>query len=60
MCGEGKDGQLGLNEASNVYLPERVLGEVSKVACGDKHTLILLLDGHLLATGDNSKYQLGV
>ena len=60
MCGCGKEGQLGIGIAEQVYTPTRVLSQVTQVACGEKHTLILTTSGSLLTCGSNSMHQLGL
>ena len=62
--GSNLDGRLGLGSIHstdrpvlNSYLEAR---SVQEVACGTKHSLVLLTEGQLYACGDNSKGQLGV
>lgn len=63
-------GQLGLGfntpdpnsvtEWTQITSPSAIPNHVQNVAAGRKHTLILLDDGSLYGTGDNSRGQLGV
>ncbi|XP_013919267.1 PREDICTED: probable E3 ubiquitin-protein ligase HERC6, partial [Thamnophis sirtalis] len=64
--GDGSYGQLGSGEegaSQPVPLrcnPPAVGGqEVALVACGERHTLLLLADGSLASCGDNAQGQLG-
>lgn len=65
MFGMGNNGQLGLGENFNdkVFKPQKVElnGENAvKAALGDTHSLIITEKGHLMSTGANDKYQLGL
>ncbi|VEU24022.1 DEKNAAC105255 [Brettanomyces naardenensis] len=42
----------------NGEIQRNIGGEVVQVACGGEHTLLLLADGHLLASGSNEQSQL--
>ncbi|KAM3831580.1 putative E3 ubiquitin-protein ligase HERC6 isoform 1-T1 [Vipera latastei] len=64
--GDGSYGQLGLGEeGASQPVPLRrdppAVGvqEVVQVACGERHTLLLLADGSLASCGDNAQGQLG-
>lgn len=64
--GDGSYGQLGLGEeGASQPVPLRrdppAVGvqEVVLVACGERHTLLLLADGSLASCGDNAQGQLG-
>ncbi|KAM6441453.1 putative E3 ubiquitin-protein ligase HERC6 [Liasis olivaceus] len=64
--GSGSYGQLGLGKKrASQLVPLRrappVVGgqEVARVACGERHTLLLLADGSLASCGDNAQGQLG-
>ncbi|XP_034296362.1 probable E3 ubiquitin-protein ligase HERC6 isoform X2 [Pantherophis guttatus] len=64
--GDGSYGQLGSGEegASQPVPLRRALPavggqEVVLVACGERHTLLLLADGSLASCGDNAQGQLG-
>ncbi|XP_032080220.1 probable E3 ubiquitin-protein ligase HERC6 [Thamnophis elegans] len=64
--GDGSYGQLGSGEeGASQPVPLRcnplAVGgqEVALVACGERHTLLLLADGSLASCGDNTQGQLG-
>ncbi|KAL7982105.1 hypothetical protein Chor_001162 [Crotalus horridus] len=64
--GDGSYGQLGLGEEGVSQpvplrrIPPAVgVQEVVLVACGERHTLLLLADGSLASCGDNAQGQLG-
>ena len=67
MFGLALHGQLGLGEecTDRAFKPERVIFEdpdvkIDSIALGDSHSLVLTTQGHLMATGANDKYQLGI
>ncbi|XP_053147827.1 secretion-regulating guanine nucleotide exchange factor isoform X4 [Hemicordylus capensis] len=64
LCGQNKDGQLGLNHTEDVthfMLCSSLSGcPVVQVACGWDFTIILAGNGQVLSCGSNSFGQLGV
>ncbi|XP_054828842.1 secretion-regulating guanine nucleotide exchange factor isoform X2 [Eublepharis macularius] len=64
LCGQNKNGQLGLNHTEDVIhftLCSSLSGcPVAQVACGWDFTIILTGNGHVLSCGSNSFDQLGV
>lgn len=66
MFGLALHGQLGLGEdcTDRAFKPERVPFEddvkIEMVALGDSHSIVLTSQGHLMASGANDKYQLGI
>ncbi|XP_075423808.1 secretion-regulating guanine nucleotide exchange factor isoform X2 [Ascaphus truei] len=64
VCGQNKDGQLGLNHNEDVscftLCAALLSSRVSKVACGWDFTVILTGSGELLSCGSNSFSQLGI
>ncbi|XP_077177710.1 secretion-regulating guanine nucleotide exchange factor isoform X1 [Paroedura picta] len=64
LCGQNKNGQLGLNHIEDVLhftLCSSLAGfPVVQVACGWDFTIILTESGHVLSCGSNSFGQLGV
>ncbi|KAM4617699.1 secretion-regulating guanine nucleotide exchange factor [Discoglossus pictus] len=64
VCGQNKDGQLGLNNTADVThfsLCTALLNtRISKVGCGWDFTLILTENGQLFSCGSNSFSQLGI
>ena len=60
MAGQNQNGQFGNGTRTDSAAFVKVMDSgVKAVACGDRHTLILLTDGTLLACGDGSSGQLG-
>ncbi|XP_053729403.1 probable E3 ubiquitin-protein ligase HERC3 isoform X2 [Synchiropus splendidus] len=60
--GNGSDGQLGNNSASDEVRPrlvEGLDGPASQVACGRRHTLVLGRSGQVWAFGNGDKGQMG-
>jgi Regulator of chromosome condensation (RCC1) repeat len=59
----GDFGRLGQGDCNDVFIPRSVSclegKEVTSVACGDTHTLVVLASGALLAFGRNQNGQLG-
>ncbi|XP_066481773.1 secretion-regulating guanine nucleotide exchange factor isoform X2 [Tiliqua scincoides] len=64
LCGQNKDGQLGLNHTEDVtqfMLCSSLSGcLVAQVACGWDFTIILAENGQVLSCGSNSFGQLGI
>ncbi|KAJ6665031.1 hypothetical protein lerEdw1_005262, partial [Lerista edwardsae] len=64
LCGQNKDGQLGLNNTEDVtqfMLCSSLSGcPVAQVACGWDFTIILAESGQVLSCGSNSFGQLGI
>ncbi|XP_048341959.1 secretion-regulating guanine nucleotide exchange factor [Sphaerodactylus townsendi] len=64
LCGQNKNGQLGLNHTEDVIhftLCSSLSGcPIVQVACGWDFTIILAGNGHVLSCGSNSFGQLGV
>ncbi|CAH2325682.1 Hypothetical predicted protein [Pelobates cultripes] len=64
VCGQNKDGQLGLNHTDNVphfsFCSALRSIRVSKVSCGWDFTLILTDNGQVLSCGSNAFSQLGI
>lgn len=62
--GNNKFGQLGLNPKTNDFSNELVEIEfdedvfISKIVCGDNHSLFLTNDGRLYGNGDNTQGQI--
>jgi alpha-tubulin suppressor-like RCC1 family protein len=60
--GLNSDGQLGVNDAASRSTPVQVFGissSATAVACGYKHTAVLLADGTVRTFGRNNTGQLG-
>lgn len=59
MFGEGGSGQLGNSSFANEAVPVRIQVErgvnVKQVACGEKHTLLVLGDGRVFGSGFNEQ-----
>lgn len=60
--GDGANGQLGPSSPIGVDRPMQILSDkfdskIKKVACGEKHSLILLENGELYAMGDDHSGQ---
>ncbi|XP_067396756.1 secretion-regulating guanine nucleotide exchange factor isoform X2 [Emydura macquarii macquarii] len=64
VCGQNKEGQLGLNHTEDVlcFTSCTALSSVCviQVACGWDFTIILAGNGHVLSCGSNSFGQLGI
>lgn len=68
VWGRGKEGQLGLgrDRMHHLYIPEEVSFfssrgiRVKQVACAQKHTIVLTVDGDIYGFGDNSRGWLGL
>ncbi|XP_053305343.1 secretion-regulating guanine nucleotide exchange factor [Spea bombifrons] len=64
VCGQNKDGQLGLNHTDDVscFTPCSAIRSlrVAKVACGWDFTIILTESGQVLSCGSNAFGQLGI
>lgn len=66
--GYGEQGQLGLGDSKDKFLPEKVKFEsnkltkvkVTKVECGPKHTMMLTEQMTVYCCGDNHFGQLGI
>jgi alpha-tubulin suppressor-like RCC1 family protein len=63
VCGSNSNGQLGALfskeiKTANQLFSLREDGAV-KVACGEKHTLVLMKEGSVLSCGSNEHMQLG-
>ncbi|XP_046574453.1 uncharacterized protein LOC124282489 [Haliotis rubra] len=65
VWGNGNSGQLGCNDVSTkweptqIHLPTEDGGEIAGVACGGRHTIIWLKNGHAYSFGNNFYAQLG-
>lgn len=61
-CGYGADGQLGHSDFEDKHAPQIVLNlpQIQAVACGNRHTLALSLDGRVFSFGSNRFGQLGL
>ncbi|PXF49757.1 Ultraviolet-B receptor UVR8 [Gracilariopsis chorda] len=61
-CGYGADGQLGHSNFEDKHTPRIVINlpQVQAVACGNRHTLTLSLDGRVFSFGSNRFGQLGL
>lgn len=62
IWGSGDSGQLGIGTTQNEIGPVELTEteQVKQVSLGTSHTLLLTVEGKVLATGDNSFGQLGV
>jgi alpha-tubulin suppressor-like RCC1 family protein len=63
VTGQNNLGQLGLgnNNNTNIFLPvTSITGTISNISCGETHTMVLMTDGTLYATGYNGYGQLGL
>ena len=65
VCGDNKNGQLGLGDEETRLVPTLVTGQLQGktavyAAIGDQHTLCITTDCSLFAWGYNSRGQLGV
>ncbi|KAL5710488.1 HECT-type E3 ubiquitin transferase [Ranunculus cassubicifolius] len=62
-CGDGSFGQLGHGDDQSQYLPREVLSlgskDVELVACGMRHTLVLLKEDQIYGFGSGNRGQLG-
>eukprot|EP01124_Arcella_intermedia_P021516 TRINITY_DN3014_c3_g1_i1.p1 TRINITY_DN3014_c3_g1~~TRINITY_DN3014_c3_g1_i1.p1 ORF type:complete len:415 (+),score=42.74 TRINITY_DN3014_c3_g1_i1:84-1328(+) len=62
-CGKNHVGQLGHGTRTEQIIPTKIdslRGNVTRVACGEVHSLALLSNGALFAWGNNSEGQLGL
>ena len=63
-CDRGDFGRLGHGDIIDVFLPKPIAGlsgiGVTKLACGDTHTLAVTAEGRLFSFGRNQNGQLGV
>eukprot|EP00798_Chlamydomonas_sp_ICE-L_P008337 gene8337-biopygen13470 len=62
MYGRNDYGQLGLGHTSNIAVPTKVPGitNAALVACGERFTLCVRIDGTAISTGQNNNGQLGI
>ena len=62
--GQNTSGALGVNDTTSRLTPAQVIAAVppflSKVGCGEYHTVVLMADGTVRTFGDNQFGQLGV
>jgi alpha-tubulin suppressor-like RCC1 family protein len=61
--GHNISGELGLNDTAQRYTPVQVFGissSATAVACGYRHTAVLLADGTVRTFGENNRGQLGI
>ncbi|AYV82954.1 MAG: chromosome condensation regulator [Hyperionvirus sp.] len=62
-CGNNSDGQLGFGDIKNLYVfsqIKHVPGNIDRIVFGCSHTFILLTNGVLMCSGNNSNGQLGL
>lgn len=63
VWGAGNSGQLGNNDIHPIFLPTQIAAlqhvEITGLAFGNRHLIIVTKDGTLWATGDNGFGQLG-
>lgn len=61
MCGNGRDGQLGIGDERNRLIPSKLknLPSISQVSCGNFHTAFVTKGGDIYMCGRGEHGQLG-
>tara|TARA_B110000259_G_scaffold188116_1_gene245048 strand:+ start:3285 stop:3818 length:534 start_codon:yes stop_codon:yes gene_type:complete len=64
-CGRNNNGQLGLGNNDNKYIPKLIdnldnLNNIEKISCGSNYNLFLTGNGDVYSCGDNYFGQLGL
>ena len=60
VWGQNAQGQLGLGNNTNVYVPTQVAGTYKAIATGKQHTLVIKTDGTMWGSGYNDWGGLGI